>query len=103
MNRFVRGFVVLAALAGLGFAGASAQEAGRGAAQPAPGAAAGDAGTGARDTALEEIVVTADFREGRVADLPVSVSVLDAAQLRATTVQHFEEAIREVPNLNLSG
>ena len=25
------------------------------------------------------------------------------AQLRATTVEHFEEAIREVPNLNLSG
>ena len=35
--------------------------------------------------------------------MPASVSVIDAAQLRATTVEHFEEAIREVPNLNLSG
>jgi outer membrane receptor protein involved in Fe transport len=52
---------------------------------------------------LEEIVVTADFREGSVAELPVSVSVLDRAQLRATTLEHFEEVVREVPNLNLSG
>ncbi len=29
--------------------------------------------------------------------------MLDREQLRATTQQHFEEAIREVPNLNLSG
>ena len=57
----------------------------------------------AQPTELEEIVVTADFREASVAELPASVSVLDAAQLEATTVQHFEEAIRQVPNLNLSG
>ena len=52
---------------------------------------------------LDEIVVTADFRNAKVTDVPASVSVIDAAQLRATTVEHFEEAIREVPNLNLSG
>jgi iron complex outermembrane recepter protein len=51
----------------------------------------------------EEIVVTADFRESRIEELPVSVTVLDREQLRATTQQHFEEAIRSVPNLNLSG
>jgi iron complex outermembrane receptor protein len=51
----------------------------------------------------EEIVVTADFRESRLADLPLSVSVLDKAELEATTQQHFEEAIRRIPNLNLSG
>jgi iron complex outermembrane receptor protein len=56
-----------------------------------------------RGPALEEIVVTADFREASVAELPVSVSVLDREQLRAATLEHFEEAIREVPNLNLSG
>jgi outer membrane receptor protein involved in Fe transport len=53
--------------------------------------------------ALDEIVVTADFRESALKDLPTSVSVLDANELRATTLQHFEEAIREVPNLNFSG
>jgi len=57
----------------------------------------------AQDAALEEIVVTADFRESAITELPISVSVLDGAQLRATTLEHFEEAIREVPNLNLSG
>jgi outer membrane receptor protein involved in Fe transport len=52
---------------------------------------------------LEEIVVTADFRESRIEELPLSVSVLDRDELRATTQQHFEEAIRRIPNLNLSG
>ncbi len=52
---------------------------------------------------LEEIVVTASFREQSVADLPLSVTVLDPAQLRVAGAQHFEEVIREVPNLNLSG
>jgi iron complex outermembrane receptor protein len=57
----------------------------------------------AQSTPLEEIVVTADFRESRIEELPLSVSVLDRAELRATTQQHFEEAIRRIPNLNLSG
>ena len=54
-------------------------------------------------SALEEIVVTADFREARIEELPISVSVLDRDELEATTQQHFEEAIRRIPNLNLSG
>jgi outer membrane receptor protein involved in Fe transport len=57
----------------------------------------------AQSNDLEEIVVTADFREQRLEELPLSVSVLDRAELRATTQQHFEEAIRSIPNLNLSG
>jgi outer membrane receptor protein involved in Fe transport len=61
------------------------------------------AATRAQSAGLEEIVVTADFREARLDELPLSVSVLDRAELRATTQQHFEEAIRQVPNLNLSG
>ncbi|HEX7237315.1 MAG TPA: TonB-dependent receptor plug domain-containing protein, partial [Gammaproteobacteria bacterium] len=57
----------------------------------------------AQSDGLEEIVVTANFRESRIEELPVSVTVLDRAELKATTQQHFEEAIRSVPNLNLSG
>jgi iron complex outermembrane recepter protein len=57
----------------------------------------------AQTAELEEIVVTADFREARIEELPISVSVLDRAELEATTQQHFEEAIRRIPNLNLSG
>ncbi len=53
---------------------------------------------------LEEIVVTADVSRARTSSrLPVSVTVLDREELRETTQQHFEEAIRQVPNLNLSG
>src|SRR5690606_38103930 len=47
----------------------------------------------ARD--LEEIVVTADFREQRVLDVPLTVSVLDADALDELAVQ--------VPNLTYSG
>jgi outer membrane receptor protein involved in Fe transport len=57
----------------------------------------------AQPAELEEIVVTADFREARIEDLPISVSVLDRAELHAAAQQHFEEAIRRIPNLNLSG
>ncbi len=57
----------------------------------------------AQPTELEEIVVTADFREARIEELPISVSVLDRAELDAVAQQHFEEAIRRIPNLNLSG
>ncbi|HEX7237859.1 MAG TPA: TonB-dependent receptor [Gammaproteobacteria bacterium] len=57
----------------------------------------------AQSETLEEIVVTADFRESRIEELPISVTVLDREELKATTQQHFEEAIRSVPNLNLSG
>jgi len=57
----------------------------------------------AQSDGLEEIVVIADFRESRIEDLPISVSVLDRDELKRTTQQHFEEAIRRVPNLNLSG
>ena len=52
---------------------------------------------------IEEIVVTADFR-GRIAsELPASVSIFDADQIRALAVQHFEELAGAVPNLNWSG
>jgi len=52
---------------------------------------------------LEEIIVTAAFRSTNIEQLPISVTVLDREELRETTQQHFEEAIRQVPNLNLSG
>jgi len=56
-----------------------------------------------RADALEEIVVTADFREIDAQALPRSVSVLDAAELESTRLQHFEEITLLVPNLNWSG
>jgi outer membrane receptor protein involved in Fe transport len=52
---------------------------------------------------VDEIIVTADFRERTVNELPASVSVLDAEFIEQNAVQHFEELINVIPNLNWSG
>ena len=56
-----------------------------------------------RSDALEEIVVTAEFREVDAQALPRSVSVLDSGELESARLQHFEEVTLLVPNLNWSG
>lgn len=53
--------------------------------------------------AIDEIVVTADFRGRAASELPASVSILDSEQIESLAVQHFEELINTVPNLNWSG
>ena len=53
--------------------------------------------------ALEEIIVTAQFRRQRARELPASVSVLDHATLEDAGLQHFEDVLLLVPNLNWSG
>lgn len=52
---------------------------------------------------VDEIVVTADYRARTAADLPSSVTIIDAATISESAVQHFEELIGSVPNLNWSG
>ena len=52
---------------------------------------------------IDEIVVTADFRERPADEMPTSVSVLGVDQIRETAQQHFEELVNQVPNLNWSG
>jgi outer membrane receptor protein involved in Fe transport len=52
---------------------------------------------------LEEIIVTADYRERAAADLPAVISILDRQTINEAAVQHFEELIQLVPNLNWSG
>ena len=52
---------------------------------------------------IDEIIVTADLL-GRSADeLPASLTLLDAGQIDALSLQHFEELVNVVPNLNWSG
>ena len=53
--------------------------------------------------AIDEIVVTADFRDRNSADVPASITVFDAEQIGQRAVQHFEELVYSVPNLNWSG
>jgi outer membrane receptor protein involved in Fe transport len=49
---------------------------------------------------LDEIVVTATLRDTPATDLPQSVTVLDAQTLKAAGVQHFEDVLGLVPDLN---
>ena len=52
---------------------------------------------------IDEIIVTADFRGRAANELPSSVTVLGAEFIEQAAVQHFEELVNVVPNLNWSG
>ncbi|MCM2313469.1 MAG: Plug domain-containing protein, partial [Steroidobacteraceae bacterium] len=52
---------------------------------------------------LEEIVVTASLRPIEVGDFPVSTTVLDAGVIEAAGLQHLQDVLGLVPNLNWSG
>ena len=54
------------------------------------------------DDSLDEIVVTADLRERELHQLPASATVLDSRLLATAGVQHFQDVISLVPNLNWS-
>ena len=51
----------------------------------------------------EIVVVASQLRETELATVPASITVLDAATITAASVQHFEELIPLIPNLNWSG
>jgi len=55
------------------------------------------------DEAIDEIIVTADFRERPADKLPVSVSVVSGDFIREAVQQHFEELVNVIPNLSWSG
>ena len=59
-------------------------------------------GAYAADASLEEVIVTADLRDRDLSKLPASATVLDAETLRIAGVQHFEDVLGLVPNLNWS-
>lgn len=50
--------------------------------------------------ALEEVVVTASLRRSAAIELPASVTVLGADTLRTAGVQHLQDVLELVPNLN---
>ena len=52
---------------------------------------------------IEEIIVTADFRNRNSTKIPSSISILDRETIEQSAVQHFEELIYMIPNLNWSG
>jgi iron complex outermembrane receptor protein len=60
------------------------------------------AATAAEDPSLDEVIVTADLRDRQFRNLPSSATVLDAGTLAVTGVQHFQDVLGLVPNLNWS-
>src|ERR1700754_3324650 len=51
---------------------------------------------------LQEIVVTA-LRDTALKDMPASVTIIDAPVIHEAGVQHLEELLPLIPNLNWSG
>ena len=51
----------------------------------------------------EIVVVASQLRATELATVPASLSLLDADTIKSASVQHFEELIPLVPNLNYSG
>src|ERR1035438_2576146 len=54
----------------------------------------------AADDTLDEVVVTASLRPTSVASLAQSVTVLDSDTLQRARVQHFEDVLGLIPDLN---
>jgi outer membrane receptor protein involved in Fe transport len=52
---------------------------------------------------IDEIVVTADFRGRTLRDVPASITILGSEEIESRAVQHFEELINSIPNVNWSG
>ena len=55
------------------------------------------------DDAPQQVIVTANKREQRLQDVPVSVSVVDGAQLQRQNVNEVADLIRSAPALNSAG
>jgi outer membrane receptor for ferrienterochelin and colicins len=51
----------------------------------------------------EQVVVTASKREQSLQDVPVSVSVLDAAEISQRNSTSLEDALRYIPGVNMTG
>ena len=56
----------------------------------------------AADASLDEVVVTAELRDHTLRQMPASVTVLEAHTLELAGVQHFQDVLGLVPNLNWS-
>ena len=61
-----------------------------------------DTARAADGSSLDEVVVTAELRDRTLRDLPASATVLDAHTLEVAGVQHFQDVLGLVPNLNWS-
>jgi len=52
--------------------------------------------------AIEEVVVTSDFRDSTLLKTPASVTVIDSAALAQRQARHLEQVLNLAPNVNFS-
>jgi iron complex outermembrane recepter protein len=64
---------------------------------------AGGAASAARPSDLQEVVVTAQKREERLQDVPISISVLTGAALDKSSVVGVADALTQVPGVSVNG
>ena len=64
--------------------------------------ASANAETAIGKTTIEEIVVTADFRDSTLLQTPASVTVLDSATLAQRQARHLDQVLNLAPNVNFS-
>ncbi|MGB2102695.1 MAG: TonB-dependent receptor, partial [Porticoccaceae bacterium] len=53
-------------------------------------------------TALEEVVVTSDFRAAQLKNIPTSISVIDAEIIQQRNSRHLEDLLSLTPNVNFA-
>lgn len=58
---------------------------------------------GQSNAPIEEIVVSADFRNSSLNQITSSVTVLDSQQITAQNARHLEEMLINAPNVNMAG
>ena len=56
--------------------------------------------TAAAENTLEEIIVTADFRDRNELSTPTSITVMTEEIIKSRAAQHFEELVNAIPNVN---
>lgn len=54
------------------------------------------------ETALEEVVVTSDFRAAQLKNIPTSISVIDAEIIQQRNSRHLEDLLSLTPNVNFA-
>ena len=82
MNRTALQVAITAALGGVGSSAGWAQDAG-----PSRG--------------LEEIIVTAEFREANVQDTPIAITAVNADMLEARSQTNLAQITAQTPNVSL--
>ena len=54
------------------------------------------------DTSIEEIIVSSDFRESQLKNIPTSISVINSEVINQRNSRHLEDVLALTPNVNFS-